>query len=292
VTYESGQLDTFKQLLNPLRAVAEIEYDDQGGYSNVCASSYVRATKKSIVSKDGVFNCAGAEDKYVIIGSLRTNATRSYCIDATGFSGTISASERIGAVGRTACNFDPDAKVQDPPPVTAADYTTGATDARVKIVTYTDFDCPFCKQFHDTLSTIVNEYDDVSVTYRHFPLEALFPNAKKIAITAECVGMLKNDNVFWKFADKLFASREINETTNINVVDSLAVKVGASRSKLVTCQLSDAAREAVEADMGEGLHSGVTGAPMSFIFLDDQVGRIDGAQPLAIVKQILDKLSE
>ncbi len=297
--YETVQLDTYRKLLLPLRELAEIEYDklrgrnnNRGGYNNTCTSTDVKAAQNLIVSKNGLFHCFGKDDKYVITGSLKTNATQMYCIDSTGFSGVIPASERIPVIGRAACNLDPNAAVHDPSGVTSSDYTTGATDARIEIVTYTDFDCPFCKQFHDTIGTIIKEYKDVSVSYRHFPIETAFPNAKKLAITAECVGMLEGDEAFWKFADRLFASREVNETTDMEEVDSLAAKIGVSRSQIAKCQLSDVAREAVETDMGEGLYSGITGAPMSFIYLDGQVGRLDGAQPLHIVRQILDKLTE
>ena len=71
---------------------------------------------------------------------------------------------------------------QIPALITADDYEHGAPNAPIKILTFTDFDCPFCKLFHDTLNTVVENNSDVSVVYRHFPLEELHPNATELAI--------------------------------------------------------------------------------------------------------------
>lgn len=181
-------------------------------------------------------------------------------------------------------------KAQSLNPLSAADYTRGPVDAPIQIVTYTDLDCPFCKMFHDTLNTIVSKYPQVAVTYRHFPIEQLHPNAKDLAIAAECVGSLGGDKAFWNFTDALFNSRSVNSETDMTKVTGLALKSGISSNDFAQCRQSDVARMAVEADMVDGTRNGVQGTPMSFLLYDSQVGEINGAQPLMVVEDIINSL--
>lgn len=177
-----------------------------------------------------------------------------------------------------------------PSPVTSADYTEGPENASVKIVTYTDLDCPFCKIFSDTLTTILSKYPGVSITYRHFPIVQLHPNAKELAIAAECVGSIAGDTAFWSFTNSLFASRTVNDKTDMSIIPPLAAKWGVSTTALARCRTSDAARIAVEADIKDGVQAGVQGTPASFVIKGSEIGEINGAQPLPAVEAILDNL--
>jgi len=177
-----------------------------------------------------------------------------------------------------------------PSEVTKADYTRGDINSLIQIVTYTDFDCPFCKMFHSTLNSLSKKYPDVAITYRHFPIEQLHPRAKELAIAAECVGSIKGDAAFWKFTDALFASRDIQSTTDMRKIPSLALQAGVSSSALSLCRKSEEARSAVEEDMHEGTQSGVQGTPMSFVFFDGEVGKISGAQPLSKLEDGVNEL--
>ena len=86
-------------------------------------------------------------------------------------------------------------------PVTEADHIKGSIDAPIKVVEYSDFDCPFCTRFHDSMNEIVATNDDVAWVYRHFPLDQLHPNARGIAVASECIAREGGDEAFWKFAD-------------------------------------------------------------------------------------------
>lgn len=89
-------------------------------------------------------------------------------------------------------------------PVTADDHIIGSLDNPIKIVEYSDFDCPFCTRMHETLVEIVAENSDVSWVYRHFPLDSLHPNARTIANISECVAQEGGNDAFWTFADGYF----------------------------------------------------------------------------------------
>ena len=63
-------------------------------------------------------------------------------------------------------------------PVDESDHVLGSRDAKVFIVEYSDFECPFCSRIHPTLETIVEEFDgEVAWAYRHLPL-SFHPNAR------------------------------------------------------------------------------------------------------------------
>ena len=178
-----------------------------------------------------------------------------------------------------------------PLPVVEADYTRGPANARIKIVTFTDFDCPFCKLFHETLHTIGSKYPDVSVSYRHFPLEQIHPNSKKLSIAAECAGTIGGDVAFWKFVDSAFDSRGVNETTNMLQVNTFASAAGVPLSAFESCRTSKSAEASVAADMKDGTTAGVMGTPQSFVFKDGiKVATLSGSQPLAVVEEIIKNL--
>ena len=95
-------------------------------------------------------------------------------------------------------------------PVTAEDHIKGSADAAVVIVEYSDFDCPFCSRFHDTMNEIVADYptDQVAWVYRHLPLEQLHPQAFSVALASECVADIGGNEAFWSFTDGYFADRK------------------------------------------------------------------------------------
>jgi protein-disulfide isomerase len=175
--------------------------------------------------------------------------------------------------------------------ITASDYTHGNANARVQILTYTDIDCPFCKMFHSTLDSVLEDNPSISVTYRHFPLEQLHPNAKTLAIASECAGVIGGDTAFFKVVDSMFDSRELNESTNMSKVSSFISKAGISLTAFNNCNRGDVAREAVEADYADGVARGVQGTPQSYLLKDGKiVGTIEGAQPLDVVQSFISDL--
>ncbi|MES2966542.1 MAG: thioredoxin domain-containing protein [Patescibacteria group bacterium] len=181
-------------------------------------------------------------------------------------------------------------ELEEPSPVTAADYTKGAADAKIKLITYTDFDCPFCKSFHSTLNTIVNRYPDVSITYRHYPLEQLFPNSKKLSIAAECAGRVGGDAAFYQFTDSVFNLRGLNDRTDMSKLSTYAQSAGVQAALFEACRNSNEAELAVLADIKEGTALSVTGAPQSYFFKNGEMGKMQGAQPLIVVEQIIENL--
>jgi protein-disulfide isomerase len=176
-------------------------------------------------------------------------------------------------------------------PVTKDDHIKGNPNAPIIIVEYSDYDCPFCKNFHDTMNRVMDEYGTdgkVAWVYRHFPLEQLHPNAKKIAAASECVAELGGNDAFWAFSDKVFGERGTNEPTNIAKLSEFATSAGVSKEKFDLCYNSGKYDEKIEEDIRAAVQAGAQGTPYSILIAGNQQGPINGAQPYTVVKQMID----
>lgn len=179
-------------------------------------------------------------------------------------------------------------------PVTDADHIKGNPNAPIMIVEYSDFDCPFCKSFHETMTKIMNEYGvdgKVAWAYRHLPLEQLHPSAPVIAEASECVAKLGGDEAFWKFADLVFGERGINEPTNMIMLPEYVESAGVSVADYTACLDSKEMRPNVEEDFNNARDIGARGTPYSVVLVGNQQMVINGAQPYAVVKQLIDGVS-
>lgn len=97
--------------------------------------------------------------------------------------------------------FDPKARVVD----IGKSITKGPAQAAVKIVEFSDFQCPYCERAYPTVNQVLKEYDGkVLFAYKHFPLNAIHPRAQKAAEAAECA---RDQGKFWEFHDKLYENQ-------------------------------------------------------------------------------------
>lgn len=178
-------------------------------------------------------------------------------------------------------------------PVTEKDHVLGNPNAPIVIVEYSDYDCPFCKNFHETMHKIMAEYGadgKVAWVYRHFPLTQLHPNAKKIAEASECVAEIGGNEAFWKFSDAVFQERDTNAQTDINKLPDFAERAGVSKTAYTQCMDSGRYKAAIDEAVTAALDAGAQGTPYSILIAGDQQGPINGAQPYAVVKQMIDTL--
>jgi len=90
--------------------------------------------------------------------------------------------------------------------------TRGAKDAKVVVINYDDFECPFCSRMHAALfPTLLKEYGDrVLFVYKDYPLDEIHPWAIHAAVDANCLAV-QNSDAYWDFADYVHANqKEIN----------------------------------------------------------------------------------
>lgn len=178
-------------------------------------------------------------------------------------------------------------------PVTSEDYIRGNPNAPILMVEYSDYDCPFCKNFHETMKQVMAEYGttgEVAWVYRHFPLPQLHPNAPVIAEASECVGELAGNDGFWTFSDLVFGERDVNAPTNITRLEEFAVTAGAEAAAFNECMESERNREKVQEDTADAMATGGTGTPHTIVIIGDQQAPIKGAQPYPVVKDIIENL--
>ena len=177
--------------------------------------------------------------------------------------------------------------------VDETDYIKGNPNAPILMIEYSDYDCPFCKQYHETMNQIMNEYGitgRVAWVYRQFPLEQLHPNSPKISEASLCVGSLGGSAAFFKFTDAIFDSREFEEQTNMISLPDFAVDAGVDKNAYQACVSSGQMKEKVESSVAEVMDLGAKGTPYTVLIVGNEQAVVNGAQPYDVVKSIIDNL--
>lgn len=136
----------------------------------------------------------------------------------------------------------------------------GSKTAKVKIVEFADFQCPYCTRAAETAKELAAKYGDkVEFSYRHFPLRSIHPQAQRASEIAQCAG---EQGKFWEAHDALYANQSaLDEPSAIEHV----TKVGVDGAKLTECLASGRAAAQVEEDLKKGEAIGVQGTPSFFI---------------------------
>jgi protein-disulfide isomerase len=170
----------------------------------------------------------------------------------------------------------------DPPRVAVAEAgrpARGPEDAPVRIIEFSDFECPYCLSANPTIAQVLEAYGDrIRLVYRHFPL-TIHPNARPAAEAAACAAA---QGQFWPYHDRLFADQAQLADADLK---RHAAELGLDAGAFDACVDGRRYREDVDADMAAGREAGVAGTPAFFIN-----GRLlSGAQPFEAFKQIIDE---
>ena len=203
------------------------------------------------------------------------------------------------------------------------DHIRGNPNAKIVIVEFSDTECPFCKQFHETMKRIIDEYGasgDVAWIYRHFPIPSLHPKAPKQAEALECAAEQGGNDVFWQYTDLLYATTNANNSldsgvynvpetapigpdgkpyytqatprsaTDAGKLSDMAREIGLDVTRFEECMSSGRMAERVNADQAEVVAAGGGGTPHSIIIIDGEQIPLEGAQPYDVVKGLVDSL--
>jgi protein-disulfide isomerase len=171
--------------------------------------------------------------------------------------------------------------------------TRGNKDAKVTVINYDDFECPYCARMYATLfSGLFKEYGDrVLFIYKDYPLEEIHPWAIHAAVDASCLSAQNND-AYWDYADYLHSNQESikgkgREGWNPEL-DKLAMLQG-EKHKLDSTRLQACIKaqddKGVRASMHEGDLVGVDATPTMFV----NGQKLDGAVPAEDVRNALDQ---
>jgi len=201
----------------------------------------------------------------------RENARRKAYLDSLRAASTVEVRLKPPAVYRAVVGAD-------------GFPSRGAKDARVTIVEFSDFHCPFCRSVQPTLNTLLTRYPkDLRLVYRHLPLDELHPQARRASEASWCADQ---QGKFWSFHDALYAS---GPDTSPATLSRLASNAKLDLGVFEACLAGGQAAAAVQEDVKEAGRHGITGTPGFFVN-----GRIlTGNQPLqAFVDVIEEELRE
>jgi protein-disulfide isomerase len=168
----------------------------------------------------------------------------------------------------------------------------GPANARVTIVEFSDYQCPFCARFHTaTLPQIQKEYIEtgkVRHVFRNMPLEAIHPQAFKAHEAALCAN---DQGKYWEMHDQLFANQRALQPQQLI---GHAKTVGLDPAAFQTCLDSGKHAALIRADLDEAERLGLNGTPAFLIGVNGPDGKVknvrfvSGARPFADFKAAIE----
>jgi protein-disulfide isomerase len=190
-----------------------------------------------------------------------------------------AAQQPSGAVAEAPVTQEPQFTRYDIP--TEGYPSLGPDDAKITIVEFSDFQCPYCRRFHaETYKPLLDAYPgQIRFVYRNLPLPAtMHPDAMSAAIASLCAN---DQNVYWEYHDKLFSSETLGEKTYIQYAADLGLNV----EEFTACLSSGKHDKFIQQDTDFSSNLGIQSTPTFFI----NGLALVGAQPLSSFKQIIDK---
>jgi len=176
-------------------------------------------------------------------------------------------------------------------PISADDHIFGNKNAPVKIVEFSDTECPYCKYFHATLQQVVaGSNGQIAWVYRHFPLEQLHPKAQKEAEATECAFEQGGNDKFWAYINKIFEVTPSNNQLDLAELPKIAVQVGLDKAKFEACLESGKYTEKVKKDTQDAIAAGGRGTPFSVIVTSS--GKTSVVSGALSAEQVKSKVAE
>jgi len=144
-------------------------------------------------------------------------------------------------------------------PVDASDHVQGSRDARIVLVEYGDFECPYCGEAYPQLKAVQEAMGDaLCFVFRQFPLSEAHPHAARAAEFSEAAATIGR---FWEMHDLLY---ENQQTLDDRSLAHYATGLGCDRA-LIEAALGGEFSARVRRDFSSGVRSGVNGTPCLFI---------------------------
>lgn len=167
-----------------------------------------------------------------------------------------------------------DVKVGDAP-------YTGRVDAKVTLVEYSDFQCPYCAKGSDIIHDLQKKYGDkLKIVFKNYPLP--FHNHAKVAAEAGLCANEQNTKYFWKLHDYMFKNQDKLDQDNLV---KAGAEIGLNKDQFEKCITSHKYQQKVEESVAEGQEIGVKSTPTFFI--NGQL--INGAQPIEVFADLIDE---
>ncbi|MFH0892385.1 MAG: thioredoxin domain-containing protein [Candidatus Falkowbacteria bacterium] len=163
-----------------------------------------------------------------------------------------------------------------------ANYWMGSADPKVTIVEFSDYSCPYCRDFFPKIREIGLKYKkDVKIIFRDYPVVNVY--AANLALGARCAG---EQGLFWLMHDKLFLNQGI---TGKEEILELAKQAGVNEGKFAHCFDNKTYLREIERDLSDGNALDISGTPTIFVNGERFSGNIPYDYLIQIINQ---KISE
>ncbi|MFA6159839.1 MAG: thioredoxin domain-containing protein [Parcubacteria group bacterium] len=182
----------------------------------------------------------------------------------------------------------PVGKYLELPQISTSDATFGNIDAKVKVVIFSDFQCPYCKVFYKSLRDTMKNYEEkVLFSFKEFPLTEIHPQAESVALASMCA---QEQGKFWEYADILYAKQsQWGETKNTASFKSYAQTLRLNMNDFNGCLDNKKYQDKINADVSDAQNFGITGTPTIFINNKVETGALSAED---LKKDIEEQLSK
>ena len=155
----------------------------------------------------------------------------------------------------------------------------GPADAKVTIVEFSDFQCPFCKRGKDTMEAVLAKYPkDVKLAFKHMPL----PFHSKAMPAAKAAAAAARQGKFWQMHDEFFANQsQLGADYFVKTAEKLGLNVEKFKADMESAEV----KKAIEDDVALAKKFGIQGTPGFFV----NGVAVKGAYPPEHFAKIIDR---
>ncbi len=178
--------------------------------------------------------------------------------------------------------------------VDATDHIQGNPQAPIKVVEYSDLECPYCKHFDQTMRETMQYYGasgNVAWVFRNFPLMTIHENAVTEAVADECAAEQGGSDAFFKFTDKVYQATSDDGSLDLSTLPSLAQQAGLDGQKLKACVDAGTYKTKVQKQYDEALATSAQGTPhIVFMLNNTPVLVLEGNQPYSSIHAAIEQI--
>lgn len=159
-----------------------------------------------------------------------------------------------------------------------ADPATGPRDAKVLVVEFSDFQCPFCGQSYPVVKELLKDFgNEIRFVYKDFPLADIHPQAVLAALAGQCA---HEQGLFWEMHDIMFENQDALTDVDLR---RYAIQAGLNSIQFGSCMQNNKYLQEVQDDFNEGVLAGVASTPTFFI----NGLKVEGSAPISTLRGLI-----
>jgi len=242
--------------------------------------------RRAVPTRDAVSTLAPTASAFVACSLVLAvlNIRQQAVIDAEAARRIAETTQQVLAVAtapatdapsmdrRPSPNLQMDPESDVPPVGFTGRYHRGPDSAAVRVVVFTDYQCPICRRLEETIERLLSRRPDVRLSVKQFPecedcnpyfkRKNLHPNACRAAFAAESAGILGGEKAFWRMHAWLFQRGGI---FSFEELTGFAREIDLDGARLLQVMESPRVRARIDSDIAEAASLGIPHTPMIFI---------------------------